>query len=45
MSTNKTGKGLKLITSWVHYVKNPEFYINPAPGNMQQRGRGHSVLL
>ncbi len=26
-------------------ITNPEIYINPTPGNMQQRGRGHVALF
>ncbi len=31
---------LQRVTSWVGDITNPEVYINPAPRNMQQRGRG-----
>ncbi len=32
-------EGLQRVTSWVGDITNPEVNINPAPGNMQQRGR------
>ncbi len=37
--------GLLQATSRIADITNPEIYINPALGNIQQRGRGHVALL
>ncbi len=38
MPTKTTGKGLQRVDM-------SQTQINPAPGNTQQRGRGHAALL
>ncbi len=42
MPTKTAGKGLQRVTSRVRYSWTQ---INPAPGNTQQRGRGHAALF
>ncbi len=45
LPTKTARMGLQRGASWVRSVMNPYIYINPAPGDTQQRRRGHVVRL